>query len=122
MLSSGNDAAYQIAEIGGCLLKLQRDNGKIDIGAIEDPIQFVSIIEGMNCNLVQLYLKEMNRMARKMYMNCSNFANPHGLSCTSNYSTAEDVAKLCSYAMRNCEFRKIVTTQKHNYSYIPTIS
>lgn len=38
-------------------------------------------------------------------MNTSNFANPHGL----------DVAKLCTYAMKNVQFRKIVNTQSHKY-------
>lgn len=45
----------------------------------------------------------------------SNFANPHGLSNTNNYSNAEDLAKLCSYAMRNQLFRKIVQTKKYTY-------
>lgn len=49
-------------------------------------------------------------------MYASNFANPHGLSNTSNYSNAEDLAKLCSYAMRNISFRKIVQTRRHTYS------
>lgn len=34
-------------------------------------------------------------------MASSNFANPHGLSNTANYSTALDVCKLCAYAMKN---------------------
>lgn len=49
-------------------------------------------------------------------MNSSNFDNPHGLSNTNNYSTAEDLAKLCAYSMRNALFRKIVQTKKYSYS------
>ena len=49
-------------------------------------------------------------------MNSSNFDNPHGLSNTNNYSTAEDLAKLCTYSMRNPMFRKIVQTKKYSYS------
>ncbi len=37
MLPSGNDAAYLIAEIGGLLLKLTREQTKIDAEFLEDP-------------------------------------------------------------------------------------
>jgi D-alanyl-D-alanine carboxypeptidase len=57
----------------------------------------------------------MNRLSWSIGMSCSNFANPHGLSNTSNYSTALDVCKLCSYSMRNQYFRRIVSTQLHHY-------
>ena len=40
-------------------------------------------------------------MARSLGLYNTYFANPHGLSNTSSHSTASDVAKLCSYAMRN---------------------
>lgn len=45
----------------------------------------------------------------------SNFVNPHGLSNTYNYSTANDLVKLCSYAMKNKMFRQIVTTKIYQY-------
>jgi serine-type D-Ala-D-Ala carboxypeptidase (penicillin-binding protein 5/6) len=54
-------------------------------------------------------------------MVCSNFSNPHGLSNTNNYSTVQDLAKLCTYAMRNTQFRKIVQTRKHAY-FLPNQS
>ncbi len=54
-------------------------------------------------------------------MNSSNFDNPHGLSNTNNYSTAEDLAKLCAYSMRNALFRKIVQTKKYSYSIKMTV-
>lgn len=58
----------------------------------------------------------MNRVARKIEMASSNFDNPHGLSNPNNYSTAQDLAKLCTYSMRNSAFRKIVQTRRHSYS------
>jgi serine-type D-Ala-D-Ala carboxypeptidase (penicillin-binding protein 5/6) len=66
---------------------------------------------------VSYFLKEMNRLARQLGMSSSNFANPHGLSNPANYSTAADLAKLCTYAMRNQHFRAIVSTQHHGYHY-----
>lgn len=57
----------------------------------------------------------MNKVARKIGMNNSNFANPHGLSNTNNYSTAEDLAKLCTFSMRNSIFRRVVQTKRYNY-------
>lgn len=53
----------------------------------------------------------MNRTARQIGMYSSYFDNPHGLSNTSSLSTAEDVAKLCIYAMSNTFFRSIVETK-----------
>ena len=57
----------------------------------------------------------MNRTALRIGMMSSNFANPHGLNHTNNYSTANDVAKLCGYAMKHQLFRKIVKTQTYQY-------
>lgn len=47
----------------------------------------------------------------------SNFANVHGLSNVYSFSTANDVAKLCSFAMKNSIFRKIVQTESYNYTF-----
>lgn len=63
----------------------------------------------------------MNRVAKKIDMANSNFANPHGLSNTNNYSNAQDLAKLCAYAMRNTLFRKIVQTRRYSY-FLPNQS
>jgi D-alanyl-D-alanine carboxypeptidase len=50
-------------------------------------------------------------------MTNSHFANPHGLNNPQGYSCAEDLAKLCSYAMRNGKFRKVVQTKRFEYWY-----
>jgi D-alanyl-D-alanine carboxypeptidase len=112
MLPSGNDAAFLIAEVGGCLLKYQ--------GALPSFREVNRLIEAEipanSEQLVATFLREMNRVARKIEMISSNFANPHGLSNNNNYSTAQDLAKLCTYAMRNQLFRKVVQTRRHTYS------
>ena len=102
MLPSGNDAATMIAEIGGCLLKF-KDNRGLDVKKVEDE-EYLSqmIIEG---SLIGSYLKEMNRFAKDIGMLDSNFANPHGLSNRASHSTAFDLTKLCTYAMKNPIFR-----------------
>lgn len=57
----------------------------------------------------------MNRLSKQIGMFNSNFANAHGLSNVYSFSTASDVAKLCSFAMKNGLFRKIVKTECYNY-------
>lgn len=59
----------------------------------------------------------MNRLGREIGLTNTNLANPHGLSNTSSLSTANDLAKLCTFAMKNTIFRKVVNTQTYNYSY-----
>ncbi len=41
----------------------------------------------------------------------TSFANPHGLSNVSSLSTAEDMARLSAYAMKNEKFREVVQTK-----------
>lgn len=48
----------------------------------------------------------MNTIARfKAKTINTSFANPHGLSNVNSFSTAEDMARLSSYAMKNEKFR-----------------
>ena len=83
MLRSGNDAAVMIAETIG---------GSVD-------------------KFVQL----MNSKAKEIGMKDTIFYNPHGLDNNGkgNLSTAYDMAILTSYAMKNKEYQKIVSTKKH---------
>lgn len=57
----------------------------------------------------------MNLLAQRLGMINSNFCNPHGLNHTQNVSCAEELALLCSYAMKNNTFRKIVQTRRYEY-------
>ena len=50
-------------------------------------------------------MKQMNKMARKIHMRLTNYANPHGLADKSNHSTALEQAFLANYCMRNEIFR-----------------
>ncbi|WP_372629142.1 D-alanyl-D-alanine carboxypeptidase family protein [Cohnella sp.] len=53
----------------------------------------------------------MNRKAEELGLANSHFMNPHGLDEPGHYSSANDLAKLTVYALRNPEFKKIVGTQ-----------
>jgi len=55
----------------------------------------------------------MNETADKIGLADSHFTNPHGLDDEAHYTTAADLARLASYAMKNPEFAKIVSTEKN---------
>jgi D-alanyl-D-alanine carboxypeptidase (penicillin-binding protein 5/6) len=53
----------------------------------------------------------MNEKAVVLGMNHSHFMNPHGLDVKDHYSTAEDMAHLTAYALKNPVFQDIVKTK-----------
>jgi D-alanyl-D-alanine carboxypeptidase (penicillin-binding protein 5/6) len=53
----------------------------------------------------------MNEKAIMLGMNHSHFVNPHGLDAKEHYSTAEDMAHLTAYALKNPVFQDIVKTK-----------
>ena len=83
MLRSGNDAALMIAK-------------------------FVS-------GSVDKFVVDMNNKANELGMNNTNFVNPSGLdnSDDGNYSTSYDMALLTRYAMKNSDYKKIVSTKEY---------
>jgi len=67
------------------------------------------------------FLKQMNALARTLVMDRTKFTNPHGLDSTERsapYSTAEDLAKLAAYAMKNPGFRFVVSQKERKITYI----
>ena len=61
------------------------------------------------------FVAQMNALARQLGMLRTRFVNPHGLDNlerTVPYSTAEDLAKLTSYAMSNSAFRFYVSQKE----------
>jgi D-alanyl-D-alanine carboxypeptidase len=109
MLPSGNDAAFLIAEVGGYLIQQ---------GCSSNWESMSSTIENKQGAFAGIFLREMNSIAQRLGMYGSNFANPHGLNNPQNFSCAEDLARLCAYAMKNHQFRKIVQTRKYEYKPI----
>ncbi|MBQ9079995.1 MAG: D-alanyl-D-alanine carboxypeptidase [Clostridia bacterium] len=54
----------------------------------------------------------MNRRAAELGLTDTHFTNPHGLDHDEHYTSAYDLARLTSYALKNEQFRKIVSTRK----------
>ena len=66
---------------------------------------------------VQGFVEMMNEKAAEIGAAHTLFANPNGLPIAGHYTTAADLAKICSYAMRNETFRTIVGTQYREISW-----
>ena len=83
LISSGDDAAYALAEhVGG---------GRGEAG-------------------VNRFVEEINERARASGMRHTHFENPVGFDARDHYSSARDLAMMARLAMQNPEFRKIVST------------
>ena len=55
----------------------------------------------------------MNKTAKKIGGNNSNFVTPHGLDHKDHYTTAYDLALITAYALNNPIFKEIVSTKMH---------
>ena len=84
LISSGDDAAYALAEhVGG---------GGGEAG-------------------VDRFVGEMNERARALGLKHTHFENPVGFDAKDHYSSARDLARMTRVAMQNPEFRRIVATE-----------
>ena len=54
----------------------------------------------------------MNKKAKELGLNNSNFTSPHGLDDDNHYTTAYELAIITNYALQNETFRKIVGTKE----------
>ena len=64
------------------------------------------------------FVKMMNDKANELGMTNTRFANPTGLDDKNNYSTARDVSILFSYALKNEDFYKIMSTMTYKVDNI----
>jgi len=62
---------------------------------------------------IESFAVMMNNKAAELELSSTSFTNPHGLSDEEHYTTAIDLARLASYALKNDTFKKIVSTYKH---------
>lgn len=60
---------------------------------------------------VEGFVQLMNDKAHRLGLKNTHFVNPHGLDAPEHYSTAEDLASLASYAMKNPLFRSTVSAK-----------
>jgi D-alanyl-D-alanine carboxypeptidase/D-alanyl-D-alanine carboxypeptidase (penicillin-binding protein 5/6) len=61
---------------------------------------------------VPTFADQMNEFAKKAGAHHTHFVNPNGLFDVEHYTTAEDMAKITQYAMKNEDFREIVSTKE----------
>lgn len=63
------------------------------------------------------FIEMMNEKAASIGAKNSHFANPNGLTDPNHYTTAEDMAKIAVYAMKNPDFRDIVKRKTYPMTY-----
>lgn len=59
------------------------------------------------------FAQMMNETAKKCGAENSSFVTPHGLDDKNHYTTALDLAKITSYALKNSTFKEIVSTKMY---------
>lgn len=59
------------------------------------------------------FIELMNKKAKELNLNDTHFADPCGLKSENHYTTSNDLARLCAYAMNNETFRKVVSTKNY---------
>lgn len=59
------------------------------------------------------FVNLMNEEAKKIGLKDTEFDNPIGMDSKNNYSTASDLGKLLSYALKNDTFKKVYTTKRY---------
>lgn len=112
MLPSGNDAAYQIAEFFGQVLKERKYGSSGVISGVEDndmvpgprgiPVTSQFSQQNGNCShYIRYFLLEMNYYAQMLGLSpqCTFYDSPHGLMNKNNTSCAADVARLVCECM-----------------------
>lgn len=60
---------------------------------------------------VEKFAHMMNETAKKCGAENSNFVTPHGLDYKNHFTTAYDLAKITSYALKNDVFKEIVSSK-----------
>ncbi len=94
LLPSGNDAAVAFAEHFG-----SRFAPPADAPNEKDPLR--------------RFVAEMNRVAAELQLHETHFENPNGLPATKHRSSARDLAMLAGVALRDSNFARTVSTQRH---------
>ena len=62
---------------------------------------------------ISRFIVEMNSNAKMLKMNNTHFDSPHGLANPLNYSTAYDIALLCSVCVQISDFNRIARTRTY---------
>ena len=62
---------------------------------------------------VLTFMDELNSFLREIGCKDTNFTNPHGMPDSLHVTTAEDLARMASFAIKNPVFREIVASKKY---------
>ncbi len=102
LMQSDNTAATTLAYYVGAALRPAGGERLREFGAVE------------------VFVSQMNALARQLGMERTLFVNPHGLEPRKGlqpYSTALDLAKLTAYAMKDPAFRFYVSQRERKISF-----
>ena len=64
------------------------------------------------------FAEKMNMLAKKIGAENTQFKNPNGLDSDGHFTTAADLAKIAAYAMKNSQFRQIVSSKIYNAEFV----
>jgi len=101
LVQSDNVSAYTLAQTVGSQL-----NGTVAAGSKVTP--------------VDVFVGQMNALAKQLKMERTRFVNPHGSDYKVKpmpYSTAEDIARATRYAMNKASFRFYVSQRERQISF-----
>lgn len=59
------------------------------------------------------FIELMNKKAKELNLSNTHFSDPCGLKSENHYTTSNDLARLCAYAMNNEIFKKVVSTKNY---------
>ncbi|MDD3839070.1 MAG: D-alanyl-D-alanine carboxypeptidase [Clostridia bacterium] len=62
---------------------------------------------------IESFVTLMNYKSKELGANNTHFVNPHGFHDPDHYTTAYDMAIIARYALKNHDFRKIISTYKY---------
>jgi D-alanyl-D-alanine carboxypeptidase (penicillin-binding protein 5/6) len=102
LMQSDNTAATTLAYYVGAALRPSGGERMRELGAVE------------------VFVSQMNALARQLGMDRTLFVNPHGLEPRKGlqpYSTALDMLKLTAYAMKDAAFRFYVSQKERKVSF-----
>ncbi len=102
LMQSDNTAATTLGYYVGAALRPAGGDRMRELGAVE------------------VFVSQMNALARQLGMERTLFVNPHGLEPRKGlqpYSTALDMAKLTAYAMKDAAFRFYVSQKERKVSF-----
>ena len=69
---------------------------------------------------MKLFIREMNLQVKALFLKNTKFTNPHGLSDKANHSTAYELCKIASHAIRVPLIATIVNTKEFKTTtYLP---